>query len=100
MQKQLVKARYESLHKKVTNKILAKKGITATLHFPGKYKMQQLIRDLFFLKLEGCLKGYFLLLGDIIPSVSTMVERTGLSLQSIMKSEEKGREFRNKNVVM
>ena len=94
MQQKLVKARYESLHKKIANKIFEKKVITATL----QYKMQQLLRDLFFLKLEGCLKGYFLLLGDIIPSVSTMVERTGLSLKSIMKSEEEGREFRKKTL--
>ena len=93
MQKQLVKARYESLHKKIANKIFVNKVITATLCFPEKYKMQQLLRDLFFLKLEGCLKGYFLLLGDNIPSESTMVERTGLSLKSIIKTEDKGREF-------
>ena len=98
MQKQLVKARYESLHKKIANKIFVKKVITATLHFPEKYKTQELLRDLFFLNLEGCLKGYFLLLGDIIPSVSTMVERTGLGLKSTMKTEEKGREFKNKTL--
>ena len=98
MQQQLVKARYESLHKKIANKIFVKKVITATLHFPEKYKTQELLRDLFFLKLEGCLKGYFLLLGDNIPSESTMVERTGLNLKSIIKTEGKGREFKNKTL--
>ena len=98
MQQQLVKARYESLHKKIANKIFTKEVITATLCFPEKYKTQELLRDLFFLKLEGCLKGYFLLLGDIIPSVSTMVERTGLNLKSMIKTEEKGREFKNKTL--
>ena len=88
MQQKIKKARYENLHKKNYNKILSKINFHSVPINLNKIKFQRLVRDLKFLKLEGCLKGYFLQLGNMIPSISTMSERTDLNVTSIVKTEE------------
>ena len=93
MQQKIRKARYENLHKKNGNRILSKMPVIL-----NKYKFAQLVRDLKFLKLEGCFEGYFLQVGNIILPISTISERTDLNVTSIMKTEEKEEDRKRRKV--